>query len=192
MQTSESYERLDNTWRQILSRVANNPALVNTDSDLKLNKPQLKVDVDRDKVAAVGASVVEIGHTLETMLGGRQVTRFKRDGKQYDVMRAGGRRQPPRSPSDLTNIYVRGGNGEHDAALEPRHGDARRSRREELNHFNKLRAAIDHRRPARLYARAGARLTSRRPRDKVLPARRQIDYDRHNRASSGNRRQRSG
>jgi len=41
---------------QILSRVANNPTLVNTDSDLKLNKPELKVDVNRDKVAAVGGS----------------------------------------------------------------------------------------------------------------------------------------
>src|SRR5262249_27736032 len=85
IQTAESFEKLDQSVAQILSQVANNPALVNTDSDLKLNKPELKVDVNRDKAAAVGASVVEIGRTLETMLGGRQVTRFKRNAEQYNV-----------------------------------------------------------------------------------------------------------
>ena len=84
---------------------------MNTDSDLKLNKPELKVDVNRDKVAAVGASVVEIGRTLETMLGGRQVTRFKRNAEQYNVkLQVADVNR--RDPDDLTNIYVRGGNGE--------------------------------------------------------------------------------
>ena len=59
---------------------------MNADSDLKLNKPQLSVDIDREKAAALGIDVEVIGRTLETLLGGRQVTRFKREGKQYDVM----------------------------------------------------------------------------------------------------------
>jgi multidrug efflux pump len=53
---------------------------------LKLNKPEIKVTVNRDKAADVGAEVETIGRTLETMLGGRQVTRFKQEGKQYDVI----------------------------------------------------------------------------------------------------------
>ncbi len=62
------------------------PGLVNLDFDLKLNKPQLRIAVNRDKAADVGVEVAAIGRTLETLLGGRQVTRFKREGEQYDVI----------------------------------------------------------------------------------------------------------
>ncbi|MCX7065207.1 MAG: efflux RND transporter permease subunit, partial [Proteobacteria bacterium] len=139
IETSESYERLDEYVEQILGRLANNPVLVNIDTDLKLNKPELKVDVNRDKVAAVGASVAEIGRTLETMLGGRQVTRFKRNAEQYNVkLQVADVNR--RDPDDLTNIYVRGGNGEMiqlSNLVTVREAVAPR----ELNHFNKLRAA---------------------------------------------------
>ena len=140
IETSESYEALDQNVERILGRLANNPALVNTDSDLKLNKPELKVDVNRDKVAAVGANVVEIGRTLETMLGGRQVTRFKRNAEQYNVkLQVADVNR--RDPDDLTNIYVRGGNGEMiqlSNLVTVREAVAPR----ELNHFNKQRAAL--------------------------------------------------
>ena len=139
IETSESYERLDEYVEQILGRLANNPVLVNIDTDLKLNKPELKVDVNRDKVAAVGASVAEIGRTLETMLGGRQVTRFKRNAEQYNVkLQVADVNR--RDPDDLTNIYVRGGQGEMiqlSNLVTVREAVAPR----ELNHFNKLRAA---------------------------------------------------
>ena len=139
IETSESYERLDRSVEEILGRLANDPALVNADTDLKLNKPELKVDVNRDKVAAVGASVVEIGRTLETMLGGRQVTRFKRNAEQYNVkLQVADVNR--RDPDDLTNIYVRGGNGEMiqlSNLVTVREAVAPR----ELNHFNKQRSA---------------------------------------------------
>jgi multidrug efflux pump len=140
IQTSESYADLDRNVAQIMSRLADSPILVNADSDLKLNKPELKVDVNRDKVASVGASVVEIGRTLETMLGGRQVTRFKRNAKQYNVkLQVADVNR--RDPDDLTNIYVRGGNGEMiqlSNLVTVREAVAPR----ELNHFNTQRAAL--------------------------------------------------
>ena len=68
--------------------------------------------IDRDKAADVGVEVETIGRTLETLLGGRQVTRFKREGKQYDVHRPAGRRRTRRQPTDLTSIYVRGRDGQ--------------------------------------------------------------------------------
>ena len=140
IQTSESYAELDRSVAQIMSRLASSPILVNADSDLKLNKPELKVDVNRDKVASVGASVVEIGRTLETMLGGRQVTRFKRNAEQYNVkLQVADVNR--RDPDDLTNIYVRGGNGEMiqlSNLVTVREAVAPR----ELNHFNKQRAAL--------------------------------------------------
>jgi len=137
--TTDTYESLDRSVQEILGRLYRERAIVNIDTDLKLNKPEIKVDVRRDKVAAVGASVVEIGRTLETMLGGREVTRFKRNNEQYDV-KLQVADVDRRDPDDLTNIYVRGGDGtmiQLSNLVDVRESVAPR----ELNHFNKLRSA---------------------------------------------------
>jgi multidrug efflux pump len=137
--TTQSYGQLNDYVQEILDRIADEPSLVNADTDLKLNKPEIKVQVNRDKVASVGANVVEIGRTLETMLGGRQVTRFKMNAEQYDVILQVAD-VDRRDPDDLTRIYVRSASGEMiqlsnlvtaQETVAPR----------ELNHFNKLRAA---------------------------------------------------
>ena len=96
---------------RFIAEASKNPGLMNLDTDLRLDKPELKVSVNRDKIVDVGASVEAVGRTLETMLGGRQVTRFKRDGEQYDVIVqvADGDR---RTPGDISDIYVRGKNNE--------------------------------------------------------------------------------
>ena len=51
-----------------------------------------------------------VGRTLQTMLGGRQVTRFKKDGEQYDVIVQVAPRDRSR-PNDISDIYVRGRDG---------------------------------------------------------------------------------
>jgi multidrug efflux pump len=135
-----SYEELDKRVEGILARARKNPGLVNLDSDLKLNKPQLAVELDRDKVAAVGAEVDAIGRTLETLLGGRQVTRFKREGKQYDVIvRLEDKDRV--QPTDLTSIYVRARDGQL-VQLSNLVQLKETVAPKELNHFNRLRAAI--------------------------------------------------
>src|SRR5262245_3946289 len=135
-----SYEELDKRVEGILARARKNPGLANLDSDLKLNKPQLAVEVDRDKVAAVGAEVDAIGRTLETLLGGRQVTRFKREGKQYDVIvRLEDKDRV--QPTDLTSIYVRARDGQL-VQLSNLVQLKETVAPKELNHFNRLRAAI--------------------------------------------------
>ena len=58
----------------------------NLQIDLRLNTPEVRVNINRDKLGDIGVNVDTVGRTLETMLGGRQVTRFKRDGEQYDVI----------------------------------------------------------------------------------------------------------
>ena len=60
----------------------------------KLNKPEFRIEMDRAKVADLGLDVTVVGRTLETLLGGRQVTRFEMNGEQYDVYRAARRRGP--------------------------------------------------------------------------------------------------
>ena len=136
---ADTWEDLQGAVDGLMARASQNPALMNLDTDLKLNKPQLKVDVNRDKLANVGISAADVGRTLETLLGGRKVTRFKRAGKQYDVMvklADDARRQP----TDLTDIYLRAGDGslvQVDNLISLREAVAPR----ELNHFNRLRAA---------------------------------------------------
>ncbi len=135
-----SYEELAGKVGKVMSKLAKYPGITGMDTDLKLNKPQLRVDIDRDKASSLGVSMETIGRTLETLMGGRDVTRYKREGKQYDVV-VQVEDDKRRQPSDLTSIYVRGNSGDlqqlsnlvsvHEAVAP-----------KELNHFNKLRAAI--------------------------------------------------
>ncbi len=111
LQTSGTYEQLQGYLDKMLERIAQNPGLDGVDTDLKLNSPEFKVDIDRAKVADLGLDIAVIGRTLETLLGGRQVTRFEVDGEQYNVyvqLAAEDRA----SPSTLSTIYLRSPTGE--------------------------------------------------------------------------------
>jgi multidrug efflux pump len=135
-----SYEDLDRVVSALVAKARSSPALANVDSDLKLNKPQLSIDINRDKAAALGIQVETIGRTLESLLGGRQVTRFKREGKQYDVI-VKLEDKDRRQPTDLTSIYVRGANGKI-TQLSNLVTVKETVAPKELNHFNRLRAVI--------------------------------------------------
>jgi multidrug efflux pump len=137
--TSQPYAELQKMVETVLAGARKNPGLLNLDTDLKLEKPQLRVEVDRDKAADVGAHVATIGRTLETMLGGRQITRFKREGRQYEVIVQVGDRDR-RTPSDLNEIYVRGRDGEMIQLSNLVHIVEEVAPRE-LNHFQQLRSA---------------------------------------------------
>ncbi len=139
VQTTGSWEELDETVERLIVKMNENPNLTNPDSDLKLNKPELRIDVNREKIAAVGTSVDEVGRTLETMLGGRNVTRFKMGAEQYDVI-VQVEDDARRTPGDLSNIFVRG--EDHSMIqLQNLATITETVAAKELNHFNKLRAA---------------------------------------------------
>ena len=136
--TSASYEELQKVTGQFLGELAKNTGLQNIDTDLKLNKPELSVDVDRNKAADMGVPVETIGRTLETFLGGRQVTRFKRDGEQYDVIVQVADVER-RNPDDIHDIYVRGRDGSM-ISLENLVSVRETISPRELNHFGQRRA----------------------------------------------------
>ncbi|MGH8720481.1 MAG: efflux RND transporter permease subunit, partial [Burkholderiales bacterium] len=137
---ANSYEALDEMVTRLVAKARESRAIANPDSDLRLNKPQLAVDIDREKVAAVGVDVETIGRTLETLLGGRQVTRFKREGKQYDVV-VQLEAKDRNTPADLSAIYVRAGDGRL-VQLSNLVKVNETVAAKELNHFNRQRAAI--------------------------------------------------
>lgn len=136
--TTESYENLNQVTRQFLDEIGKNPGFLTPDVNLRLNKPELKIDVNREKAADLGVSVDAVARAIETMLGGRLVTRYKRAGEQYDVIvqtQSAGRD----TPDDIERIFVRGRN----EAMIPlaslvavRESVAPR----ELNHFAQRRA----------------------------------------------------
>ena len=138
IQTSDSYENLNRVVRQFLDEMAKNPGIVQPDIDLRMNKPELRIVIDRDKAADMGVSVDVVARALETTLGGRQVTRYKRDAEQYDVIiqnRASGRDVP----QDIENINVRGRNDVMvplSALVKTRESVSPR----ELNHFGQRRS----------------------------------------------------
>ena len=139
LQTSQPYAVLQEAIDQLLAAARQNPGLQNLDTDLKLNKPQLRVQIDREKAAMLGIDVETIGRTVETMLGGRQVTRFKREGKQYDVI-VQLKDVDRTNPDDLREIFVRGSDGTMVALSNLVRIDETVAPKE-LNHFNKLRSA---------------------------------------------------
>ncbi|KFN42403.1 efflux RND transporter permease subunit [Arenimonas oryziterrae] len=139
VQTTGTWEDLDAVVKKLLAKMAENPQLTTPDSDLKLDKPQLRVEVNRDKIAAVGSSVTTVGRTLETMLGGRSVTRFKRGSEQYDVI-VQVADDARRTPQSLGNMFVRASDGSM-VQIDNLASVTETVAAKELNHFNKLRAA---------------------------------------------------
>lgn len=136
--TSDSYQNLARTAQQMLAEIAKNPGIVQPDIDLRLNKPELFLQVDRDRAADAGVSVDQVARTVETMLGGRQVTRYKRDAEQYDVIvqtEARGRV----TPEDIDRMFVRG-RGEAMIPLSSLVSVRESVSPRELNHFNQRRS----------------------------------------------------
>jgi multidrug efflux pump len=135
-----SYATLDKLVTGLMDRAREFPGLANVDSDLKLNKPQLSVAIDRDKAADLGVEVAHVGRTLETLLGGRTVTRYKHEGEQYDVIvqLADSARA---TPQDIPAIAVRGRDGTL-SQLSSLVTVSESVAPKELNHFNRSRAAI--------------------------------------------------
>lgn len=173
--TTGTYPELQDLVNKVIAAAGEYPGFSALESDLKLNKPQLKIDMNRDKAADLGVDPATLGRTMETMLGGRQVTRFKQNGKQYDVV-VQVEDVDRQNPQDITNIYVRGGQGEmipmsnlvsvHES-VAPR----------ELNHFNKLRSATITANLNEGYSLGDALKFLTAKTKGILPANAQIDYN---------------
>jgi multidrug efflux pump len=102
--------RLARYANEIIQKARAVPGLVNLQTDLLLNKPQIEVRIDRDRASDLGVSVREIARTLQILFGGLDLSTFKLGGETYDVIAQLSR--PERSnPRDLYGVYVRGATG---------------------------------------------------------------------------------
>ncbi len=124
---------------EIIARGREVPGVVNLQTDLVINKPQLEVTIDRNRASDLGVPVRDIATTLQILLGGLDLSRFKLGGETYDVI-VRLERDQRQNPNDLYRLYVRG----RDRQLVPLVSVA--TARETVAprgvpHFDRLRAA---------------------------------------------------
>ncbi|MYD95985.1 MAG: efflux RND transporter permease subunit [Gammaproteobacteria bacterium] len=94
-------------WRDvILERALEFPGLTRLDADLRETRPQAVVRIDKNRAAALGVSVQNIGRTLSAMMSEQRITTYVKDGEEYDVILQA-RDDQRASAEDLANIYVR-------------------------------------------------------------------------------------
>lgn len=101
-----NFEKLREKLPLFMDEVNENPVFSNTDVDLKFNKPELYVSIDRNKAQDLGVSVLDVAQTLQLSLSGQRFAYFTKDGKQYQVIGQFDRNKR-NDPYDLSSIYVR-------------------------------------------------------------------------------------
>jgi multidrug efflux pump len=100
----------DEIVRRVRATEGLNERLVNVASDLKLNKPELVIRVDRERASDLGVSIREVASTLQILLGGLKLSTFKLGGETYEVIAQLDRAQRS-SPTDLYGLNVRAQSG---------------------------------------------------------------------------------
>jgi multidrug efflux pump len=130
------FDKLQELMGPFVQRASQIPGLMNPQTDLYVNKPELRVTFDRDRAEDLGVPVRDVAATLQTLLGSRRVSTFTRNDKLYYVMV----QLDPRdraTPSDMDGIYLRGKSGQlvQLAALaNVEEGVGPR----QINHFNRV------------------------------------------------------
>ncbi|MBL6857392.1 MAG: efflux RND transporter permease subunit [Pelagibacteraceae bacterium] len=104
-----TYDQLIN-WKNIIkSEARKNPGLTSIQDDFDLNKPQLNVQIDQKKAADLGVSTEDIGRTIETIFGSKNVTSFTKDGKEYSIILQGDIKDR-QEPESIGKVFVRSKN----------------------------------------------------------------------------------
>lgn len=132
------FDSLGVAMDRLLGRAAGINGLINIDTNLRVNKPELTVSYDRDRAEDLGVEIRDVSSTLQTLLGGRRVSTFTRANKLYDVM-VQLEPQDRATPGQMAGLYVRGRDGalvKLDAVTRVDEGVGPR----QLNHFNRVRS----------------------------------------------------
>jgi len=130
------FAKLTDIMGPFVGRASQIKGLANVQTDLFVNKPELRVTFDRDRAEDLGVPVRDVASALQTFLGGRRVSTFTRNDKLYYVMV----QLDPKdraTPSDMRGIYLRGKSGQLvqlDALANVEEGVGAR----QINHFNRI------------------------------------------------------
>ncbi|HZF64331.1 MAG TPA: efflux RND transporter permease subunit [Chitinophagaceae bacterium] len=108
---NNDFDKLTQVLPRFIEEASKNPALQGVDADLKFNKPELRINVDRLKASELGVSVEDVSQTLQLALSNRRLGYFTKEGKQYQVMGQVARSDRD-DPTDLKSLYVRNATGQ--------------------------------------------------------------------------------
>lgn len=174
IQTTGTYKELSDVVERFVHELEKNPKILNINIDLKMNKPEISVNINRNKAAAMGIHIDTIGKTLETLFSPKKVTRFEESGNQYDVILQVAKEER-QNPGQILETSVRTPKGKMvklsnlvtlDETVAPR----------ELNHFNQLRAATISANTAPGYSLGDALKFFEDVASKTLPSNMQTNY----------------
>ena len=104
-------EKLKEVIPKFMEKASQNPAFIFTDINLKFTKPELEIEIDRERARNMGVSVQEIARTLQLSYSGQRFAYFIRNGKQYQVI-GEMQLQDRNEPVNLRMLYVKGDDGE--------------------------------------------------------------------------------
>ncbi|MCU0413799.1 MAG: efflux RND transporter permease subunit, partial [Ignavibacteriaceae bacterium] len=106
-----NFEKLEEFLPKFLDEIRNYPIFTIVDANLKFNKPELKLSIDRQKARTLGVSTSDIAQTIQAAFSGQRFGFFIKDGKQYQVIGQFSRENRD-APIDLKSTYVKNNNGE--------------------------------------------------------------------------------
>ena len=108
---NNNFDKLAGVLPKFLEEAKQSKILLNADADLKFNKPEIRVEIDRLKAAQLGVTVSDISQTLQLAYSNRRLGYFTKNGKQYEVLGQVAREDRD-DPNDLKTLFVRNNKGE--------------------------------------------------------------------------------
>jgi multidrug efflux pump len=136
---NNDFDKIAQVLPRFLEEANKSSVLQGADADLKFNKPELRIIVDRLKASELGVSVEDISNTLNLALSNRRLGYFTKEGKQYQVMGQVARADRD-DPTDLKTIYVRNGNGDM-ISLDNLVSFSEATTPSTIYHFNRFKSA---------------------------------------------------
>lgn len=108
---AQNFEKLREKIPEFMEAVESDPTFSNSDVNLKFNKPEIYVTIDREKAQSLGVSVLDVAQTLQLSLSGQRFGYFLMNGKQYQVIGQFDKKDRNK-PMDLTSMYVKNDQGQ--------------------------------------------------------------------------------
>lgn len=135
-----NFDKLKEKVPQFMDEVVKSPVFQGNDVNLKFNKPELQVTIDRLKAGELGISILDISNTLQLALSGRRFGYFIRNGKQYEVIGQVDRKDRD-APLDLKSFYLRSKTGQL-IQLDNLVTISETATPPTIYHYNRLKSAI--------------------------------------------------
>lgn len=135
-----NFDKLKEKVPQFMDEVVKSSVFQGNDVNLKFNKPELQVTIDRLKAGELGISILDISNTLQLALSGRRFGYFIRNGKQYEVIGQVDRKDRD-APLDLKSFYLRSKSGQL-IQLDNLVSISETATPPTIYHFNRLKSAI--------------------------------------------------